>query len=98
MEERPMLSRVAESLYWMSRYLERAEHTARILEVNLFGRLDQQLGGKDPRWARVLRGLSVPGAGGRRAGRLGGGPAPDVRWERPAFDRQQHRCRAAERA
>ncbi|MBV9769211.1 MAG: alpha-E domain-containing protein, partial [Bryobacterales bacterium] len=22
-----MLSRVAESLYWMSRYLERAEHT-----------------------------------------------------------------------
>jgi uncharacterized alpha-E superfamily protein len=60
MEERPMLSRVAESLYWMSRYLERAEHTARLLEVNLFGRLDQQQGGHDPRWARVLRGLSVP--------------------------------------
>ena len=29
-----MLSRVADSLYWMSRYLERAEHTARLLDVN----------------------------------------------------------------
>ena len=28
-----MLSRVADSLYWMSRYLERAEHTARLLDV-----------------------------------------------------------------
>lgn len=30
-----MLSRVAESLYWMSRYIERAENTARLLDVNL---------------------------------------------------------------
>lgn len=30
-----MLSRVANSLYWMSRYLERAENLARILDVNL---------------------------------------------------------------
>ncbi len=30
-----MLSRVAESLYWMSRYLERAENTARLLDVHL---------------------------------------------------------------
>ena len=30
-----MLSRVGESLYWMSRYLERAEHTARIIQVQL---------------------------------------------------------------
>ncbi len=29
-----MLSRVAESLFWMSRYVERAENTARFLEVN----------------------------------------------------------------
>ena len=28
-----MLSRVADSLYWMSRYLERAEHTARVIAV-----------------------------------------------------------------
>ena len=30
-----MLSRVADSLYWMSRYLERAEHRTRLLDVNL---------------------------------------------------------------
>lgn len=30
-----MLSRVANSLYWLSRYIERAENTARILDVNL---------------------------------------------------------------
>jgi uncharacterized alpha-E superfamily protein len=55
-----MLSRVADNLYWMSRYLERAEHTARLLDVNLFGRLDQQPEGEDRRWARVLRSLSIP--------------------------------------
>ena len=31
---RPMLSRDADSVYWMSRYVERAEHVARILLVN----------------------------------------------------------------
>lgn len=30
-----MLSRVADNLYWMSRYLERAENTARIIDVYL---------------------------------------------------------------
>ena len=35
-----MLSRVAHSLYWMSRYIERAENTARLLEVNLQFQLD----------------------------------------------------------
>jgi uncharacterized alpha-E superfamily protein len=30
-----MLSRVASNLYWMSRYIERAENTARLLDVNL---------------------------------------------------------------
>src|SRR3954464_2612363 len=31
---RPMLSRDADSMYWMSRYVERAEHVARMLLVN----------------------------------------------------------------
>ena len=35
-----MLSRVADSLYWMSRYIERAENTARLLDVNLQLMLD----------------------------------------------------------
>ena len=30
-----MLSRVANSLYWMARYIERAENIARIVDVNL---------------------------------------------------------------
>lgn len=37
-----MLSRVANSLYWMSRYLERAENTARLVDVNLQLLLDQR--------------------------------------------------------
>jgi uncharacterized alpha-E superfamily protein len=36
-----MLSRVADSLYWMSRYLERAEHTARLVDVSLYMMLEQ---------------------------------------------------------
>jgi len=36
-----MLSRVADSLYWMSRYLERAEQTARLLDVEMQLWLDQ---------------------------------------------------------
>ncbi|MGV3531907.1 MAG: alpha-E domain-containing protein [Chthoniobacteraceae bacterium] len=35
-----MLSRVADSLYWLSRYVERAENTARMLDVNLQLTLD----------------------------------------------------------
>ncbi len=30
-----MLSRTADHLYWMARYIERAENTARMLDVNL---------------------------------------------------------------
>ena len=35
-----MLSRVAESIYWMSRYLERAENIARLMETQLHMLLD----------------------------------------------------------
>lgn len=53
-----MLSRVANSLYWMSRYIERAENIARLLDVNLqlmldFVNLDdQQL---KEHWLPILR-------------------------------------------
>ena len=30
-----MLSRVANSIYWMARYIERAENIARLVDVNL---------------------------------------------------------------
>ena len=35
-----MLSRVADSIYWMSRYVERAENVARFISVNLHLSLD----------------------------------------------------------
>lgn len=35
-----MLSRVAESLFWMSRYVERAENLARLLDIGLYLELD----------------------------------------------------------
>jgi len=39
-----MLSRVADSLYWMSRYIERAENVARFLDVNVHMTLDLPMG------------------------------------------------------
>ena len=54
-----MLARVADSLYWMARYLERAEHTARLLNVNLYGMLDGRAEVSTQRRARVLHSLRV---------------------------------------
>jgi len=55
-----MLSRVADSLYWMARYIERAEHTARLITVHWNLMLDQ--GSIEPaeRWERVARMLDSP--------------------------------------
>src|SRR5437868_1960335 len=39
----PLLSRVADSVYWMARYVERAENIARVIEVNLHLQLDLPL-------------------------------------------------------
>ena len=36
-----MLSRVAESIYWMSRQIERAENVGRCVDVNLHHRLSR---------------------------------------------------------
>ena len=58
--ENTMLSRVAESLYWMSRYLERAEHTARLIDVDFQLRLDQSPEAGSGRWIRLLEALQAP--------------------------------------
>src|SRR6202789_2040981 len=55
-----MLSRVADSLYWMSRYLERAEHTARPIDVDLQLRLEQSPEAGSGRWSRLLEASQVP--------------------------------------
>jgi uncharacterized alpha-E superfamily protein len=48
-----MLSRVAESIYWMCRYIERAENVARFLEVNFQLMLDSS-SGEDQQWAPLV--------------------------------------------
>ena len=52
-----MLSRVADSLYWVNRYIERAENNARILDVNLQVTLDSDHSGPEAErldWLPIL--------------------------------------------
>ena len=60
-----MLSRVAESLYWVGRYVERAEDTARLLDVHVLGLLDNPWADLEdaPRDLLLVMGMAVPEAG-----------------------------------
>jgi len=51
-----MLSRVAEAIYWMSRYLERAANTARFLDVNWHLTLDTP-GVRAEQWTPLVRAM-----------------------------------------
>ena len=56
-----MLSRVGDNLYWMSRYLERAENTARLVDVYLDLGLEETRGSTPgARWERLVSALHVP--------------------------------------
>lgn len=55
-----MLSRVADSLYWMSRYLERAENTVRQLDVTMNLMLDPGSASAETRWRRMVAALGNP--------------------------------------
>jgi uncharacterized alpha-E superfamily protein len=60
-----MLSRVADALFWMGRYLERAEHVARVLDVTRAVLVD--ISEVDPdtakaQWRGTLAALSLPDA------------------------------------
>src|SRR5271155_3389305 len=55
-----LLSRVADSLYWTSRYLERAEHTVRLVDINMGLMLDKSEVSAERRWNRVLAALGHP--------------------------------------
>jgi uncharacterized alpha-E superfamily protein len=59
-ENATMLSRVADSLYWMSRYLERAENTVRQLDVTMSLMLDPGGASAESRWNRLLSSLGDP--------------------------------------
>jgi uncharacterized alpha-E superfamily protein len=58
-----MLSRVADALYWMGRYIERGEHTARVLEAMRDLRIDLREVDRevaDEQWRGALQALSLP--------------------------------------
>lgn len=50
-----MLSRVAESLYWMARYIERAEDISRLLEVNFNAFLDSSPSDAQQGWESIVK-------------------------------------------
>jgi uncharacterized alpha-E superfamily protein len=75
---RPMLARDADSMYWMSRYVERAEHIARLLLVNSnllmdVGELAPTL--EQKQWQSVMAAVRVdpiiPGGDAAVAARVG---------------------------
>lgn len=53
-----MLSRVADSLYWMARYAERAEHGARLMRVRLEAMVEQGELESSEGWRRTLYALA----------------------------------------
>lgn len=55
-----MLSRVADSLYWMSRYFERADNCARVIAATHSLMLSRALVGTDQRWFRALSCMGMP--------------------------------------
>jgi len=62
-----MLARVADSLYWMGRYIERAEHTARLLAVNLESMVEQAPEDAEVSWRRVAAALTDEAVAGMDA-------------------------------
>ncbi len=55
-----MLSRVADSLYWMARYLERAEQTTRLLDANIQLMLEQKPHAVERQLRRINLSLGTP--------------------------------------
>jgi uncharacterized alpha-E superfamily protein len=62
-----MLSRVADAIYWMSRYVERAENVARFIEVNLQLMLDGS-SGEGQQWEPLVNTTGDYGVFNKRFG------------------------------
>src|SRR4051794_14849361 len=50
-----MLSRIADSLFWIARYMDRAENTARLIDVTYHMLLEQPQQASGGRWRSVIR-------------------------------------------
>ena len=59
-----MLARVADNLYWMSRYLERADQTIRLLGVQVRSVADNTSEQVAAGWTRLFRSLKISPPGG----------------------------------
>ena len=59
-----MLSRSAQSLYWLGRYLERAQHLCRLLQLQVEALVDRPLSEIYFGWSRLYAGLSRQPPGG----------------------------------
>jgi uncharacterized alpha-E superfamily protein len=59
-----LLSRVADALYWIGRYLERAEHTARVTDVAVDLGLDRAAAAHRQAIERLYGTLGLPSGGG----------------------------------
>ena len=63
MTTRALLSRVAESIFWVGRYVERAEGTARILDVSVYQALEQSDVEGSNAARRLLAVMGLPDSG-----------------------------------
>src|SRR3954447_12484190 len=64
-----MLSRTADHLFWMARYMERAENTARMLDVNYqMSLLPQSVEAAEKGWRGLLSISELSGDYGKRSG------------------------------
>ncbi|MBM3813176.1 MAG: alpha-E domain-containing protein [Acidimicrobiia bacterium] len=50
-----MLARIADSLFWIGRYMERAEDTARMLDVHYYTLVERQGSSQRLRWEPIIR-------------------------------------------
>ena len=63
---RGLLSRIAETLYWTGRYIERADDTARIVDVYVHRMLEDPLADEDADCRALLGVLGIPAVGDSR--------------------------------
>ena len=90
-----MLSRIAESLYWIGRYVERADDTARILDVYVHHLLEDPSVDADAACRALLAVLGITPPDGQPPGRAAARPtcvafdAGQRRLDRRSLDRQR---------
>ena len=100
-----LLSRVADALYWISRYLERAEHTARLIDVARRPRLDRARIGRrlaPSTGCTAASGLTPPDAAGEPVARADAAcfdlSTPQLGGRRASSPRARTRARCARRS